>query len=107
MILFPLQEAELCDRYSILLIKQERGLNVGAEIQSFKASVGDHLNEAIASLEFRDLLEINRQIFDLVEKARRNECRASDVAFSNDRRYVVKNSLQKIWFKTPLVETKT
>lgn len=107
MILFPLQEAELLDRYSVLLIKQAHGLNVALEMSSFMNSVGDRLNNAMASSEFVTLSEINKEIFDLVEKARRDECRASAVASANDARYLAKAALQKKWFGAPLVESKT
>jgi len=107
MILFPLQEAELLDRYSVLMVKDEHGLDVRGDILAFALVVGDKLSDAMESDEFRDLIAINRTIFSLVEKARKDECLASDVASANDSRYLAKAAIQKRWFKTKLGETKT
>lgn len=107
MILFPLQEAELLDRYSVLLIKQEHGLSVSMEIESFMDSVGDRLSDAMESGEFSALHATNKTIFDLVEKARSDECSASEVVLANDARHTAKTALQKRWFDTELIEIKT
>lgn len=109
MIQLTVQEADAFDRLAILIVKAENGLTECADIRS---SLNQQLGEEtvgtiIGSPEFRELTEANRSVFHLVEKAKRDECKASDVDRVNHLRWVYKKRLQERFFGTPLTETKT
>lgn len=112
MILLPVDEAAAFDALSILWVKKEKGLAVEVETKqiedAIQKAVGPKLyTEVTRSPEFGSLLILNGRIFDLVEQAHQNTVSAKEVAEVNDWRYTTKRDLQRRFFNTALVETKS
>lgn len=113
MISIRVSEAAAFDAYSILLVKGAHGLPVDKEtmalIEDIDSALGRITFETVCkSWEFYRLGEFNDQVFDLVSKAARDECKASEVDQANQRRYWAKKALQaRFWPEQLLTEVKS
>jgi hypothetical protein len=67
----------------------------------------DLLSTILESTEFEELCEANRETFRLVDLAKEDKVKASDVDKANYKRYLKKIALQKKFFNTDVKETKT
>ena len=99
------------DYYAILLVKLSKEL-IDSEISelfltSLTSQLGFDLIEAIiSSTEFDTLVEANKETFELVDKAKKNEVLASEVNDANFNRFLAKKALQDKFFGKPLSEVK-
>jgi len=66
----------------------------------------DKMNIIINSKEYLDLLNTNQKVFDLVDKAQKDNGLAKEVDTANYQRYIVKTNLQKKFFNTNITEIK-
>lgn len=115
MILLPVDEAYAYDYLAILYVKQEHGLPVGGELWELRRHLmaqeeNGHVPVLLveSSPEFERMLEANRTVYDLVEEACQDKCKASKVQKANRERYLAKVALQRrFWPDTPLSESKT
>lgn len=112
MILLPVDEAYALDYLSILLTKRSKGLNVNSEIASLggdmRKQLGVLFETILTSQEFFALQKANTEVFDAIEKAHRDEIKASEVQAINYRRYLAKKALQaRFWPESQLAEQKT
>ena len=70
--------------------------------------LGEELvNKILESSEYEELCEANRETFKLVDLAKADNVKASDVDKANYKRYLKKIALQKKFFNTEVKETKT
>lgn len=111
MIQLPVSEAVAFDFYAIAFIKYERGFGFD-EVERIRESISTQISipffDIIGSVEFRNLWRSNSTVFDLVEKARLDHCKASDVDKANHQRFLAKKALQeKFWPNNDLMEKKT
>lgn len=113
MIAIKLSEAEIFDRLTILEVKHMNSLNVEADRTELRRflfrNLGTELMDLVLrSWEYQELLESNFEVFKLVDKATRDECKASEVDKANQRRYNAKKELQeRFWPTEPLTEVKS
>jgi len=64
--------------------------------------------EILGSSEYKKLYDANNAVFDLVDKAKTNSCKASDVDLGNYERCKARKALQDRFFPGHLItETKT
>lgn len=107
----PVDAAYAYDYLAILYVKLERGLGVREEVTRVEAALSDqHVNyrEVLASEAFSRLRDANAQVFDIIERAHRNEVSARSVQLVNMKRFTAKRRLQEeFWPMTVLNETKT
>lgn len=66
----------------------------------------DKMNTIINSKEYSDLIMANQKVFDLVDKAQKDNGLAKEVDSANYQRYVTKTTLQKIFFNNNITEIK-
>ena len=102
--------------YDYLSILRVKALKNGSEetISNFmhcsnniKMQVGSKLHsQIIDSKEYKNLLNINKQIFDAVDKAKKDQVKASFVDSLNYKRFLSKKSLQDKFFDSPQKEHK-
>tara|TARA_Y100000114_G_scaffold157281_1_gene188817 strand:+ start:19182 stop:19535 length:354 start_codon:yes stop_codon:yes gene_type:complete len=72
-----------------------------------KMQVGSKLHsEILSSKEYEDLLNINKETFDAVDKAKKDKVKASYVDELNYERFLCKSKLQKKFFKLEQTENK-
>jgi hypothetical protein len=103
MINYPLSEAEIFDRFAILMQKSRIGLAVQEEMRLIMSVLTKDLGqeiveEILASEEYRNLYNINKLIFNLVDLSRKNDTTAKEVADANDKRFLYKKALQEKFF---------
>jgi hypothetical protein len=117
MIKISLDEAYVFDLLSILDLKKAK--SIGKEdnqkhIENYNI-LHDEISEQITDLkmhqiiksqEYRDLVDINTKVFDLVDLGKEQEGLARTTAMANYDRFILKNKLQKKFFKNPLKEVK-
>ena len=117
MIKISLDEAYVFDLLSILDLKTAK--SIGKEdnqkhIENYN-NLHDEISEQITDLkmhqiiksqEYRDLVNINTKVFDLVDLGKEQEGLARTTAMANYDRFILKNKLQKKFFKNPLKEVK-
>ncbi len=58
------------------------------------------------SEEFRRLVEANEIVFDLVDRAKKDDIKASEIDSANYKRYMCKKQLQDNFFNTKPIEKK-
>ena len=117
MIKISLDEAYVFDLLSILDLKRTKSL--GKEdnqkhIENYNTlhdEISDQITdikmlEIINSEEYKDLVDINSKVFDLVDLGKDQEGLAKTTAMANYDRFILKNKLQKKFFKNPLKEAK-
>lgn len=106
MINLPVDEAYAFDYLSILYIKHKQ-MKDNQKIQSIidlceneiKNQIGQDLwQKIILSKQFNNMILVNQQVFDAVEKARYGDISAKEVDIYNMKRFIAKNELQKIFF---------
>ena len=111
MILLPVDESYAFDYLSILYVKLKNGLKVNEEINVLELSFRKQnvpVDRILASSEFKNLFVMNEKVFFLVDKACKDEIKASDVDNANQLRFMAKGALQKtFWPKMILKEKKT
>lgn len=112
MILLPVSEAYAFDHLAILFVKQQHGIvdheYREAVISSLESSLGEAYQRALNSELFHLLYEANLLVWDMVDKATRDECRASEVDAANHKRYLAKLALQqRFWPASALTERKS
>ena len=107
----PVDAAYAFDYWSIFYIKFKMGklpldeLNQVSSVISLQ--IGTELfNKIIDSNECGDLIKANQETFDLVDKAKNDSIRASEVDRANYQRFIAKQALQKKFFKDGLAEVK-
>ena len=117
MIKISLDEAYVFDLLSILDLK--RAKSVGKEdnqkhIENYN-TLHDEISEQISDIkmleiikseEYKDLVDINSKVFDLVDLGKDQEGLAKTTAMANYDIFILKNKLQKKFFKNPLKEAK-
>lgn len=113
MIRLPVSEAYAFDYLSILRVKIMRGIKDSGYADSIKsdieAAIGKPLfARVMRSQEMAELNDANLQVFDAIERAHRDEIRASAVQRYNRRRFDAKKALQeRFWPSQNLYESKT
>jgi len=117
MIKISLDEAYVFDLLSILDLKKDKSKNTEANINhignynnlyaevSFQISE-DFLKEILASQEYQELKSTNLKVFDLVDLGLKDDGLAGITAKENYQRFILKNKLQKKFFKNNLKEAK-
>ena len=117
MIRISLDEAYVFDLLSILDLKKTKSQNlldaqkhidnynllyqeIASQISSQK------IEKIINSIEYKELLEINNKVFELVELGKQKEGLAKITVKANYERFILKNKLQEKFFINPLKETK-
>ena len=113
MINLLVDEAYSFDYLAILFIKKNINNNcLDTWIKCsnhIKSQIGEDMwNKVVESKEYSDLIEINQQVFDAVERARYGSISAKEVDYKNMQRYYQKIKLQNAFFANSQVkETKT
>ena len=99
--------------YCILLIKMQRiksdkAIQQEAFQRDFLVSqVGSQrFLEICKSKEFKYMLDVNNQTFDIVDKAKTNDAKASEVDACSFKRKQAKDALQKAFFSSSNLEMK-
>jgi len=117
MIKISLDEAYVFDLLSILDLKRNKSTkkednqkhienynNLYDEISEQITDIKMH--QIIKSQEYKDLIDINTKVFDLVDLGKEQEGLTRITAMANYDRFILKNKLQKKFFKNPLKEVK-
>lgn len=116
MLKISLDEAYVFDLLSIYEVKIEKSNTEDKKANSkysydflskeITDQIGSELfNRIIKSEEYKDLKNVNKKVFELVDKSKESEL-AKETADANYERYVKKNILQSIFFQNPLTEIK-
>ena len=117
MIKISLDEAYVFDLLSILDLKRNKSTkkednqkhienynNLYDEISEQITDIKMH--QIIKSQEYKDLIDINTKVFDLVDLGKEREGLTRITAMANYDRFILKNKLQKKFFQNPLKEVK-
>jgi hypothetical protein len=117
MIKISLDEAYVFDLLSILDLKRNKSAkkednqkhienynNLYDEISEQITDIKMH--QIIKSQEYKDLIDINTKVFDLVDLGKEREGLTRITAMANYDRFILKNKLQKKFFQNPLKEVK-
>lgn len=111
-ICIPVDVAYAFDFYSILTLKQSKGVIGDEDIldcrEEIEKQVGEEtFKKVLDSKEYLDLRYANEMTFAAVDKARKDEVKASFVDDWNTKRYFAKKALQEKFFSlAPLTEKK-
>lgn len=108
-------ESYAFDFISILDVKIKRSPEVKESkyqrdiiVSSLKTQLDQHLvDEILKSDEYEDCIRANDKMFDLVDRAKRDEVTAQDVDRGNYERCEAKKKLQMKFFNTESTEMKT
>ena len=117
MIKISLDEAYVFDMLSILDLKKDKSINTKdhqKHIENYNRlhqDILDHignkkLKQIIRSIHYKSLMQTNIKVFQLVEKAKEDKGIASIIDSTNYKRFILKNKLQKKFFKNSLKEVK-
>ena len=113
MITILVDEAYAFDFLAILEIKYSfsKSKNILEKIEECKQHLAEQLgierlSKILESEEYRKVIEANRETFRLVELAKTDKCRASDVDKSNYYRCLARNDLQNKFFISKISEVK-
>lgn len=112
MINLLVDEAYAFDYLSILEVKKDLATDDQKErafetCKTFLSSQLENFNSIYSSKEYKDLYDINKKTFDLVDLARNNgNVTAKQVDDANMERFYRKRDLQSKFFSNPLVESK-
>ena len=101
------------DMLSILEVKKENNSN-NINLENYERlynEIKDQINtklfyKIIQSLEYLNLKNINKKVFDLVDIVKNDNGLAKEVDKANYQRYVAKTNLQKIYFEINPTEIK-
>lgn len=115
----PVSVGELCDKYTILLIKKEKITdevklsNIQRELSYLESIVAD-LNVPYSNIY--DLKKVNEKLWDIEDNIRIKEMHkefdnefiqlARSVYVTNDMRFEIKNEISKL-FKSDILEVKS
>lgn len=115
----PVSIGELCDKYTILLIKKEKITdevklsNIRRELSYLESIVAD-LNVPYSNIY--DLKKVNEKLWDIEDNIRIKEMHkefdnefiqlARSVYVTNDMRFEIKNEISKL-FKSDILEVKS
>ena len=113
MISLLVDESYAYDYLSILRVKALKNGSEGT-ISNFmhcsnniKMQVGSKLHsEILDSIEYKNLLEVNKETFEAVDKAKDDKVKASLIDNLNYKRYLCKQDLQKKFFQSKQTEIK-
>lgn len=113
MITLLVDEAYAFDFLAILEVKYSFSKNASIleKIEECKKHISDQIGNdlfhtIISSQEYALVLKANKNTFDLVDKAKTDDCKASDVDRSNYYRCEARNNLQKRFFENKISEVK-
>jgi len=117
MIKISLDEAYVFDLLSILDLKRTKSAgkednqkhieNYDTLYDEISEQITDiKMHQVIKSEEYKNLVVINSKVFDLVDLGKDQEGLAKTTAMANYDRFILKNKLQKKFFKNPLKEAK-
>jgi virulence-associated protein VapD len=117
MIKISLDEAYVFDMLSILDLKKDKSIDTKDHQKHVKnynrlhQDILDHignkkLKQIIGSIHYKNLMQTNIKVFELVEKAKEDKGIASAIDNTNYKRFILKNKLQKKFFKNSLKEVK-
>jgi hypothetical protein len=117
MIKISLDEAYVFDLLSILDLKRTKSTKKEdnkKHIENYNTLYGEiseqitdiKMYQIIKSKEYKSLVEINTKVFDLVDLGKEKDGLAKTTALANYDRFILKNKLQKKFFKNPLKEVK-
>lgn len=103
--------AFIFDYYIILIIKNIKGIISDDIVEECRENIIEQIgknlfSEIENSEEFSDLTYWNLETFRLVDLAKNDECRASEVDSANYKRFLVKKNLQEKFFEEKLTEKK-
>lgn len=113
MINLPVDEGYAYDVLAISEVKCIKKINSSKEnfnllFESLKNQVGNLHEEIINSVEYAELLSVNLETFDAVERARYGEISAKEVDNLNMKRFYSKIKLQNKFFpNSKLLEVKS
>ena len=104
--------AHILDTFSILQIKNRNNLPVDNEITILIGEAMEQIGQRrfldiLSSAEYERLLNINEKIFHLVDKAAKDEVKASEIAEANNMRFKYKKELQQKFFNSTPLEAKS
>ena len=113
MIALIVDESYAYDYLSILHVKEDKN-RCAKTMQAhewcydtLEQQVGEKLHDEILdSIEYKNLLEANRETFEAVDKAKDDKVKASLIDKLNYKRYLYKQDLQKKFFNNNLREIK-
>ena len=113
MLSISLDEGAVFDILAINLVKYQRkpNDNLFTVIEEMKkeiaAQIGsDKTNNILFSMEFKELVKVNDDVFDLIDAAQTGEGLARAVQDGNRKRYNQKILLQKKFFHDKITEEK-
>ena len=117
MIKISLDEAYVFDLLSILDLKRNKSAkkednqkhieNYNILYDEISEQITDiKMHQIIKSQEYKDLIDINTKVFDLVDLGKEQEGLTRITAMANYDRFILKNKLQKKFFQNPLKEVK-
>jgi hypothetical protein len=117
MIKISLDEAYVFDLLSILDLKKDKSKNTelyNIHLENYYSLYLDILNQIgieelskiLNSEEYKELKHANMRVFDLVDLCLKDEGLAGETARENHKRFILKNKLQKKFFKNNLKEAK-
>jgi len=116
MIKISVDEAYVFDMLSILEVKMKKldGEKLSVSSNTAKnltdeiiSQIGiEKYNDIVNSIEYRELVQANQNIFDLVDESQKIEGMAKVTDDANFARHLKKMNLQKAHFKNDLTEVK-
>ena len=112
MIQIYVDEAAAFDMLAIMQIKKDKA-NGNSNYEDFYDDLVDVLGSEVDiilhSQEYRDLLEVNKQVFELIDQVVKDEyiISALIVHDANMKRFYAKKALQEKFFGVELTEKKT
>lgn len=102
-ILIPTDFGYAFDYLAILELKNLKGLSSDSIVNEVKDVLAVQLSDFMfdlvySSQEYAECLRVNTQVFEAVDKAKKDEVPASIVHALNHQRYLAKTALQKKFF---------
>ena len=113
MISISMDEGAVFDILAINIVKQNRNPsdNLNRIINNMKTEIINQIgiqktNKILSSEEFKELIQINNAVFDLIDQAQNGNGFAREVQDGNHKRYTQKVILQKTFFYNHITEEK-
>lgn len=115
MIKVSIDEGAAFDMLSIIAVKSQKRAKPDKNLENLfnllyseiMVQVGsERIREIIDSQEYRELIETNSKIFNLVDEAKHDRVSASLVDRINHQRYLLKQAIQNRFFNEELTERK-
>ncbi len=104
MISLLVDEAHAFDFLTILMVKGSDDLERHKDYVRMQVPQVDTI---VTSEEFNRLLRANQEVYEMVELASQDKCRAIEVVRLNQERFNAKKELQRVFFGNNLTEVKT